>query len=144
VREFSFLNHLMHIVCEIKWACHSIACTRLSGWSQAARALTFRLSFLAGVQWPCFRIDRPLPPFFLFTLIIEPLQKGARGRLENEEFVQSGQTRLTSAVKRWPHQFTDVTAFEPVDCIKVNTRTRLTALRCRALLVKQRPFFRNQ
>ena len=136
MREFSFLNHLMHIVCEMKWACRSIAYTRPSGWSQAARALTFRLSFLAGVQWPCFRIDRPLPPSFLLAL-----RKGARGRLENEEFVQSGQTRVTSAVKRWPHQFTDVTALEPVDCIKVNTRTRLTALGSRALLVKQRPFF---
>ena len=34
-----------------------------------------------------------------------------------------------------------VTALEPVDFLRANKRTRLTALRSRAPLVKQHPFF---
>ena len=45
---------------------------------------------------------------------------------------------LLISQKRWLSSCSHVTAFEPVDCLRANNRTQLTAARARAFLVKER------
>ena len=72
----------------------------------------------------------------------QPLEKAARDCLK----CIPGEPASTQEELQniWPicghHACSHVTTLEPADCLRANKRTRLTVLRYRALLVKERSF----